>query len=306
MKVTRITDGHGLNVDLLDYGARIAGIAFEGQPLALAYENLEDYTTDQFYMGTTIGPITNRVSNARIVIDDQVLHLPANEGNHCLHSGGQGFDKRTWQLTTMTENQADYELEFDLNTFGMRGTLHTTARYRVINNALTLEYISRSDTTTFINLTNHVYLNLNGQLKTLTDHDFELYAHSYLEVDDDKLPTGKKHSLFCPFKCSLADQEYRNGFDNHFDIQNDDSIKKMLVAKSNITGVSLTVSGTSPGFQFYTGKFLQHPFKPSSGFCVETQYAPDAINQTGLYAPLLEAGQKRQQTTVFHFKRHKM
>jgi aldose 1-epimerase len=75
----------------------------------------------------------------------------------------------------------------------------------------------------------------------------------------------------------------------------------MINVVSPSSGIGLTVSSNSPGFQFYTGKFLSAPFAPSGGFCVETQLAPDAINQTNFYSPLLQPNQQREQITRYQF-----
>lgn len=53
---------------------------------------------------------------------------------------------------------------------------------------------------------------------------------------------------------------------------------------------------TQPGVQFYTGNFLDGTLKGKSGavypkhsgFCLETQNWPDAVNQVKLQAGLLE------------------
>jgi aldose 1-epimerase len=75
----------------------------------------------------------------------------------------------------------------------------------------------------------------------------------------------------------------------------------MLNVVSPNSGIGLTVSGNSPGFQFCTGSFLNAPFAPSGGFCVETQLAPDAINQANFYSPLLQLNQQHEQITQYQF-----
>lgn len=55
---------------------------------------------------------------------------------------------------------------------------------------------------------------------------------------------------------------------------------------------------TQPGVQFYTGNFLDGTLKGKSGavyprhsgFCLETQNWPDAVNQVKLQVGLLEGG----------------
>jgi aldose 1-epimerase len=300
-----ISDGHGLSVDLLNYGARICAIDFHGHQLALGLDHLEDYLNEPFYLGATIGPITNRVANGRLIVNDESLQMPCNEGEHTLHSGGNGFDKQFWQLESHSPNQICYSLEYDMALAGLKGTLTSYAIYRVTDGCLTVKYRSSCDVTCFINLTNHVYLNLSS-LDNISDHQFQLNADSFVVVDSENIPTGELATLNKPLEYDL-DQSRHPEFiglcDHHFNTSAAEinSVREMLNVVSPDSGINLTVSSNSPGFQFYTGKFLSAPFAPSGGFCVETQLAPDAINQTNFYSPLLQPNQQHEQITQYQF-----
>jgi len=305
MEKITISDGKQLQVDLLDLGARIAGIRFADVSVALAYDNPDDYQNDAYYVGTTVGPITNRIAKAQLEVNGQRFSLPANEGPNCLHSGGHGFNRRTWELADSTENSAEFELVFDLATIGMQGKLTTHARYVVNNGALNIEYRSHTDTETYINLTNHFYLNLSGQRQSIADHQFELFAESLVNVDTANIPTGEITDISRPRKYQLgqmSDQGIDIG-DHHLNVGPDGPIKLMLKAHSQSSGIALEVSGTSPGFQFYTGTYLDQPFVANQGFCVESQFAPDAINHESFYSPLLKVGELREQVTVLQFSK---
>lgn len=307
MKLIHISDGADLRVDLLDYGARIVQINSAGLDLACSYPSLSQFTNDPFYLGATIGPITNRIKDGKLSLNGKVMQMPTNEGNNTLHSGGAGFDKELWQVTEQASDTATFELNFDLAKVGMHGTLHTKTRYTASEGTLRIEFESRCNKTSYINLTNHVYLNLSGRAGAIDDHEFTLFADSMVVVDDNNIPTGKLKPLPAPWAYSIANDpilpELDGMCDHHFNVgqADDDSLKLMLQAHSKSSGIELRVRSTSAGFQFYTGKFLSTPFVPSGGFCVETQLAPDAINQAEFYSPLLEAGDTRQQITELHF-----
>ncbi|MGK0374353.1 MAG: aldose 1-epimerase [Arenicella sp.] len=305
LRKSTISDGNGLCVDLLNYGARIRAIDFHGHQLALCLENDEDYLDDAFYLGASIGPICNRIAWGQLQINGELLQMPLNQGKHTLHSGGLGFDKQFWHLESHSPNQICYRLNYDMSLVGMKGRLTSKAIYRVTDGCLTVKYRTSCDTTCFINLTNHVYLNLSG-LSDINDHHFQLYADSFVVVDSDKIPTGELKTLDMPFRYQLnhpSHTEFDGLCDHHFNTQAADmgTLHEMLSAVSPSSGISLKVSGDSPGFQFYTGKFLNSPFTSSGGFCVETQLAPDAINQTSFYSPLLQANQPREQVTEYQF-----
>ena len=301
-----ISDGHGLSVDLLNYGARICAIDFHGHQLALGLDQLEDYLNEPFYLGATIGPITNRIANGRLIVNGELLQMPCNEGEHTLHSGGAGFDKQFWQLDSHSPNQICYSLDYDMSLVGLRGTLTSYAIYRVTDGCLTVKYRSSCDLACFINLTNHVYLNLSD-LDDISDHRFQLNAESFVIVDDENIPTGDLRTLNPPLEYQLDHSlypEFTGLCDHHFNTPKPDAdgLCEMLRAVSPSSGVSLLVYSDSPGFQFYTGKFLSSPFAPSGGFCVETQLAPDAINQANFHSPLLQANQQFEQITKYQFK----
>jgi len=311
MQKSSITDGLGLTVDLLDYGARICDINFNGSQLALGYDTAAHYRNDPYYLGATIGPITNRIANGQLTVGGELLQMPQNEGPNTLHSGGSGFDKQTWQLESNSPNQVCYRLDYDMTLSGLKGQVTTWAIYRVTEGRLVVKYRSYSDTDCYINLTNHVYLNLDGlgtqRSADITRHQFEVRADSYIEVDEHSLPTGEIKPIAKPFLYTIDNspyQDFEGLCDHHFNIgdPNLNTVNSMLVARSLTSGIQLEVSSDSPGFQFYTGKYLSEPFTSSGGFCVETQLAPNAINQANFYSPLLNAGEHREQTTHFEFK----
>ncbi len=312
MQQSSISDGLGLTVNLLDYGARICEIDFMGSQLALGYQRIEDYVQDSYYMGATVGPIANRVSRGQITVEGEQLRMPHNEGANTLHSAGKGFDKQTWRIDSHETNQICYALNYDMSEIGLKGQLSVMTVYKVVQGCLTIKYLSRTDTTCYINLTNHVYLNLDGRDSAPSDdissHCFSLHADSFNVVDKQNLPTGEIKPLSQPFLYKLKnspEHEFKHQCDHHFNVgeAGANTLRPMLTAFSGHSGIQLEVSGNSPGFQFYTGKYLNAPFKSAQGFCVETQLAPDAINQPGFYSPLLRVNEEREQLTYFQFSK---
>jgi aldose 1-epimerase len=57
-------------------------------------------------------------------------------------------------------------------------------------NNLKIEYFAKTDKTTVVNLTNHVYFNLAGT-GTILDHIVTLNADFYTPVDEGLIPTGE-------------------------------------------------------------------------------------------------------------------
>ncbi|MBR2216481.1 MAG: galactose mutarotase [Selenomonadaceae bacterium] len=84
-------------------------------------------------------------------------------------------------------------------------------------------------------------------------------------------------------------------------------LKKAAYAYSDKTGLALTTYTTQPGLQFYTGNSLHGglvgkkgvTFPPRTGFCLETQFYPDALNHPEFPQPILRKGETWQAQTVY-------
>lgn len=308
MQRSTISDGQGLTVELLDFGARIAAINFNDAPMALGYANDADYLTDPYYLGATIGPICNRINQGRLSIGNELFQMPCNHNGHSLHSGDVGFDKESWSLVKATKNSVHYELVYQLGRVGLNGRLLVNAVYTAEKGGLRIDYTCKTDSTTYVNLTNHVYLNIDGT-DSIMDHEFEIFARNYAEVDQQNIPTGNLVAIESPLEYQILNSDYpefAGVCDHHFNAINasadhPNSLVKMLRARSSNKSVELEVSSNSIGFQFYTGKFLAQPFMPSAGFCVEAQLAPNAINQDNFPSPLLSQGDVRTQSILLQF-----
>ncbi len=294
-----------LRVNLSSLGASVLNIVYNKIPVALSYSTPGEAEKDQFYLGATVGPICNRIAHSLLEVGGVKFQLPANEGDHCLHSGGRGFDKRNWRLEDHGPQTAKFALDYDLSDIGMSGHLRVTAVYHVDDDELSVIYRGQCDQDTYVNITNHVYLNLGNVGNPIDDHEFTLHGKNYVEVNSQSIPTGRTQSLATPLNYRIGDRsKFDGGVDHHFNVADDEDVMRtMMEAHANNTQLALRVRSNAPGYQFYTAKFLQAPFVPSGGFCVETQYAPDAINQERFFSPVLIAGKSFERRTTYEFFR---
>lgn len=310
IKTFTIKNDSGLIVELANYGARIVKIELAGQDhtvnVACGYVNIEDYLQDNVYMGATIGPIANRIAGGKLSIENRDYQLIRNHGEHCLHGGDHSFDMQIWECEQHDDSSVEFSHFYTESPQSLPGNLKLSAKYSLDGRQLKIEYRVHTDKATYINLTNHVYLNLNGQASTIHDHEFTLHAGAYAKVDDLGIPSGELQEIDNPLSYSLDTQspypDLQGKVDHHFIVdETDHSLKRCAHAKSRSTGISVLVSSTKPGFQFYTGQFLSEPFKAFQGFCIESQFAPDAINQTKFISPLTTAETPYCHVTTFDF-----
>jgi len=186
-------------------------------------------------------------------------------------------------------------------------------------NNLKIEYFAKTDKTTVVNLTNHVYFNLAGT-GTILDHIVTLNADFYTPVDEGLIPTGEILSV----KGTPFDFTKPNRIDHGFD-QLDNSPKGIdhnivlrhcttspLHAVATVldtkSGRIMEVYTTQPGVQFYTGNFLngafvgrEGPYQQYAGFCLETQHFPDSPNQPHFPSTILNPGEKYNEVTIYKF-----
>ena len=75
------------------------------------------------------------------------------------------------------------------------------------------------------------------------------------------------------------------------------------------SGRTLDVWTTEPGFQFYSGNFLDgsitgkggQVYHHRYGFCIESQHFPDSPNHPEFPSTILRPGEEYRSTTVWRF-----
>ncbi|MFM6948124.1 MAG: aldose epimerase family protein [Aquirufa sp.] len=325
---------NGLEVQIMTYGCIITKILCpdkNGQieDVVLGFDTLEEYEKDSPFFGAAVGRYANRIAKGKFTLEGKEYQLVAqNKGNH-LHGGLKGFDKVVWNVKDASSN--DHEAKLVLTYLskdgeeGYPGNLDVQLTYTLnSNNELDIRYEATTDQTTILNLTQHTYFNLTGNIKSgILDHDVQIHASRFVPVDETVIPTGEllavKGNAFDfsqPKKIGLEidaneDQIAKGGGYDHcyaFD-KAPNAFELVASAHEPISGRRLEVRTTEPGMQFYTGNNLDGRLTGKMGvhytrriaFCFETQHFPDSPNQAHFPTTVLRSGEKFDSRTNYRF-----
>lgn len=343
MSVT-LGNANGVSATFMSYGATLMSVktpsssSKEPEEVTLNMDSFEGFLEKARYYGSTVGRVCNRIAKGKFVLEGKEYSLAINNGVNALHGGLVGFDKRVWAVETYsTADPAVAGVKFTLEAKdgeeGYPGNMTVTADYALTaNNSLQCTFSATSDKTTIVNLTNHTYWNLSGNLATdIKGHVVTVQAEHYLPVDETQIPTGElapvsgtAFDLRSPTKLqdrlSKIDGGGEPGFDHCFvvsgakaegaasgDESKSESGFGALPVVATVTdpksGRSVTVTTSQPGMQLYTGNFLAHspPHAQHWALCLETQNFPDAINKPDFPSAVLKAGDTYCQRTAYTF-----
>lgn len=311
-----------LGVDIISWGCTITALEVkdrqgEAADVVLGFAELQGYFQKQPYFGAVVGRVANRIAKGTFTLDGEKYQLPINREPNSLHGGHRGFDKVLWTPQVLPNGVQFFRISQDREE-GYPGELKVWVTYTLDGGELTVNYRAQSSKATPVNLTNHSYFNLAGQgSPNIYDHEVTIGADTFLPVDETLIPTGDiapvqgtAFDLRRPVVLGTHLQEFHmDGFDHNFCLKR--SKEKHFCARVYHAGSGrvLEVYTTQPGVQFYTGNFLDGTLKGKggavyprhSGFCLETQNWPDAVNQPHFPSVVLQPGEEYNHTTWFKF-----
>ncbi|MBS1746788.1 MAG: galactose mutarotase [Bacteroidetes bacterium] len=319
-----LTNSKGDYVTISNYGSTVTSFVVPDKNgnksgIIIGFDSLSTYLKHPPYFGATIGRYGNRIGNAQFKLGDSTYHLAANDGKNSLHGGLKGFDKVVWDAMVADSTSPELSLTYlsKDGEEGYPGNLKVTVTYTFTDSdELKIQYAAETDKPTPVNLTNHSYFNLSGDVNnTILDHTLMIDADAYTPVDSTLIPTGEiKPVKGTPFdfttakKIGLDISAVPGGYDHNWVLNNKNgALAKVAVLSDVVSRRSLEVFTTEPGLQFYAGNFLDGSFinrdgKPiqlRTALCLETQHFPDSPNKPGFPSTILQPGQQYSSTTIY-------
>lgn len=329
--VTKYTliNKNGVEASIINWGATLIEFkCFDKNgvlgDIVLGFDSLTDYLTNEPYLGATVGRFANRIANAECTIDGVLYQFEKNNGPNNNHAGPNGFEKKIWQASafeTTTEVGVKLTVTSPDGDQGFPGNLTVETIYSLNdNNELKIAFTATTDKTTVINLTNHSYFNLNQDANALAQN-FYSPATQMTPLNEFQVPTGEVTSVLdTPFDftqtkplgqdidASHSQIEIGFGYDHYFLLDGYDGqvFNLAAIASDPKSGRKLTVSTTEPGFQLYTGNFLNETmqgkgriFERRCGFCIETQHIANQPNLGKFPTTYLTPNQVFKSQTIF-------
>ena len=313
--------GGGLSCGVITYGGALRTLTVPdraGRPVdvVLGLDTLEDYRTQDKFLGALVGRYANRVGGSRFTLEGRTYPLPANDGANHLHGGPEGFDKKVWTIQEQTDSSVTLSLLSPDGEAGYPGELAVTAVYALRDGALEISYRAEATETTLCNLTNHAYFNLSGHDSGPVDgHSVQVLAGRYTPVGDGLIPTGAVEPVEgTPMDLRTLQPLGEREFDHNWAVSGwDGTLRPAARAWSPDTGIAMETLTTLPGIQFYTGNFLDGcpagkggaSYVKHGAFCLETQFFPDSPNQPSFPSAVLAKGQTYVSKTVYRFSTQK-
>ena len=294
--------------------------------VVLGFNNVDQYIQHKTYFGAVVGRVAGRIKDAEFELDGKQYILPKTEGNNHIHGGVKGLHERVW-LAEPIEQKNAVGMKFTYfsknGEEGYPGNVELTVTYLLTNdNQWIFTCHATTDQKTILNVTNHSYFNLTGQVKDdILNHELTLKCDRFLELDKELLPTGNiinvENTVF-DFRQGrkIIDGVHSNhpqnilvgnGYDHPFIFT--ENHNREIFLKESVSGRTLTVETNQPCVVLYSSNQLQGDFtiqegvqaRKYLGLCLETQGLPDAIHHPHFPSIVLDKGETYELKTVYSF-----
>jgi len=304
----------GLEAGIITLGAALQSLVVPDRDghvddVVLGHDGPEGYVAHRAFYGATVGRFANRIKGG-LFPGGQV---PTNGGPNSLHGGPDGLDRRHWQIDTLTEDAVTLSTFSPDGDQGFPGNLSVRVTYALEDDALTIRWQAETDRETPVNLTNHSFFNLGGNLRDaarmrdVMGHVLQVNADRFLAVDDTAIPIGPEPVEDTPFdfrQPRALGSAIRQGHPQIVRGQGYDhcfcpDTPLAAILHDPVSGRRMELWTDLPGLQVYSGNFLNGT-RPGKGglaprmgdaICMEPQFWPDSPNRPDFPSPFLQPGE---------------
>lgn len=324
-----LVNTNSIEVRVINYGGIITSLKIPDkngvvEDIVLGHDSLSGYLNASPYFGAIVGRYANRIANGKFTLDGKEYNVAQNNNGQHLHGGVKGFDKVFWNIAQLDDKSLKLSyLSKDMEE-GYPGNLSVEVSYTLTDkDELVIDYKATTDKKTIVNLTQHSYFNLTGDVKRdILDHELTIHADQFVSVTKVLIPTGilqdvigtpfdfrKPSTIGLQINDKVQQLEVAGGYDHCWVLTSKDSIKHAATVYEPISGRVVDVYTSELGMQLYCGNFLDGSitgkqgvvYKHRYGFCLETEHFPDSPNQKQFPSTELKPGETYRSTTKYVF-----
>lgn len=330
-RLYKITNLKGMEACITNYGARVVSLMVPDkngklEDVVCGFSNIEDYISQSQNYGATVGRYIGRILNAQYTLDGKTYHLQANHSlGHTAHGGNPNFGARMWKVTQSTPSSITLNYLSPDGENGFPGNLNLFVTYTITeDNALDIRYEATTDKPTVLNLCNHSFFNISGNLsQSVENQTMWVDADYFSAYDQNKCVTGelwpvaptpldfrKPHPLSGHIDDDYGQLKIVNGYDHAWALNHPgDDTRPAAWIYDKASGRKMEIYTTEPAIHIYTGNGLKgtvrgkqgvcYPFR--AAVCFETCHFQDSPNNPQFPSTTLHPDETFTSHTVYKF-----
>jgi len=318
-----------IKVSFMDYGATIMSVFVPDingnhETVVMAYNSLKSYIDNDMYLNAIIGPTSGRIADGKFKIDDIAYELDTNiEGTENLHGGKESFAFRffSYEIDDSSKyTKVIFTIKKSKENSNYPGNQTVKIIYTVREEELLIEFTGSTDEDTLMNLTNHAYFNLSGNMKSdILDHELYVDSTEHIDLNENHIPSKVARnkntifdfSSFRKIKNNFPSNVYSlisKGIDEPYLLTKKTFDHLKIHLKDNVSKRELKVYTNYPCAVIYTHNFpndldllYKAPNKKHMGICFETQLVPNGINLENCDKAILRKNEFYNYKTLYKF-----
>ena len=313
-----VVEDDGFIVKLCDLGASIRDIVFDGKHMVASPESFSEFITNGSYYGRTIGRTAGRIAKGRFTLNKKEYQLKLNADNmHNMHGGLDGLAFKRWDYNVDEEvDKIKVRFSYFMPNMddGFPGGLSVKVTYTIANNKIRIDYQGTTTEDTLLNLSNHTYFNISGNLSSnVLNEMLQINAKNYCKPDYTKIiesiipiMPGNAFDFTKPRKIGERVNDpkvlqHTNGYDHCYILDKPGLENKAAILIDNTSNVKMTVYTTYPTLVIYSCNYTDElksiganrAIMPRDAMCFECQFIPNGINMPKI---------KKDQMGILHKK----
>lgn len=324
-----INNDKGMKVVLSTLGASIYDLKVVDkndnlESIVLYPNDLKDFYKSDGYYGKSVGRYSGRIDKSKCQINGVQYTLDKNwNGVNALHGGYEGISFQNFEYKVCEcADSVDIVFTYHEKENQLPGDVDYKITYQIMRfiNEINVVFNAKTNKDTLVNLTNHVYFNLSGDLKrNIKNHDLQLLCDKYTNLNNELITESidDVNDVFdfrIPHKIGkyIYDESIQNhtalGYD-HCWFKENAKEDKVAVLVDYESGRRVSVSTSYPAIVCYAGcypkSFLFNENKKRieqyHSICLECQFVPNGINMNDVDKAILKKGEEYNHFIKYSF-----